>query len=138
MSCVHSLCDGAAPQWLAKNPQSQALSIITTPNQDPVALTGLVPLLGIDVWEHAYYLQVSTVLGFNGKLDWSSKEQGAICIHADHLCFFLLPSFQFCRVLMESISCCLCVQYKNARPAYLTNVWKVVNWADVASRYENS
>jgi Fe-Mn family superoxide dismutase len=27
------------------------------PNQDPLCITGLVPLLGIDVWEHAYYLQ---------------------------------------------------------------------------------
>jgi len=30
-------------------------------NQDPLVLTGLIPLLGIDVWEHAYYLQYRNV-----------------------------------------------------------------------------
>lgn len=43
---------------------SKRLAIVTLPNQDPLqATTGLVPLLGIDVWEHAYYLQVRTLWG---------------------------------------------------------------------------
>ena len=38
---------------------AKQLRITTCANQDPLeATTGLVPLLGIDVWEHAYYLQV--------------------------------------------------------------------------------
>lgn len=38
------------------------LKIRTCANQDPLeATTGLVPLLGIDVWEHAYYLQYKNV-----------------------------------------------------------------------------
>jgi superoxide dismutase len=38
------------------------LSIVTCANQDPLeGTTGLVPLLGIDVWEHAYYLQYKNV-----------------------------------------------------------------------------
>jgi hypothetical protein len=34
------------------NKQTKRLEIATSPNQDPVVMQGLVPLLGIDVWEH--------------------------------------------------------------------------------------
>jgi Fe-Mn family superoxide dismutase len=50
---------GSGWGWLGFDKTSKKLVIATTPNQDPLeATTGLVPLLGIDVWEHAYYLQV--------------------------------------------------------------------------------
>lgn len=70
--------------WLGFCKATHRLVIETCSNQDPLFATKQVmPLLGIDVWEHAYYLQ-----------------------------------------------------YKNARPEYLKNIWKVVNWSNVAQRYE--
>ncbi|XP_050095582.1 superoxide dismutase [Mn], mitochondrial [Anopheles aquasalis] len=49
---------GSGWAWLGYNKKTKLLQIAACPNQDPLeATTGLVPLLGIDVWEHAYYLQ---------------------------------------------------------------------------------
>jgi Fe-Mn family superoxide dismutase len=49
---------GSGWGWLGYNPVNKRLQVITMPNQDPLfPLTGMTPLLGIDVWEHAYYLQ---------------------------------------------------------------------------------
>eukprot|EP01041_Mallomonas_annulata_P002974 gene2974-5833_t len=75
---------GSGWGWLGYDKASDKLSIVACTNQDPLqASTGLIPLLGIDVWEHAYYLQ-----------------------------------------------------YKNVRPDYVKNIWKIVNWADVAKRLD--
>ena len=73
---------GSGWGWLAAYPKSGCLCIQTMSNQDPLSITGKIPLLGVDVWEHAYYLQ-----------------------------------------------------YKNVRPDYLKNIWKVVNWKNVEERY---
>jgi Fe-Mn family superoxide dismutase len=48
---------GSGWGWLGYNKEQDRLVIQTLPNQDPLSTTGLAPLLGIDVWEHAYYLQ---------------------------------------------------------------------------------
>ncbi|KAL1851105.1 Superoxide dismutase [Mn], mitochondrial [Diaporthe australafricana] len=47
---------GSGWAWIAKDKESGSLSLVTRANQDPVS-GNLVPLLGIDAWEHAYYLQ---------------------------------------------------------------------------------
>jgi len=53
---------GSGWGWLGYNKTKGSLEIATCANQDPLfATTGLVPLLGIDVWEHAYYLQYKNV-----------------------------------------------------------------------------
>ena len=62
-----------------------ALAVMSTPNQDSPLSEGKTPILGIDVWEHAYYLN-----------------------------------------------------YQNRRPDYLAAWWKVVNWGEVAKRFEQA
>jgi len=53
---------GSGWGWLGYNRDSKRLQLATCANQDPLeATTGLVPLFGIDVWEHAYYLQYKNV-----------------------------------------------------------------------------
>eukprot|EP00904_Undaria_pinnatifida_P001204 jgi/Undpi1/11084/HiC_scaffold_30.g13382.m1 len=53
---------GSGWGWLGYDKVNKRLAIATCANQDPLeATTGLVPLLGIDVWEHAYYLQYKNV-----------------------------------------------------------------------------
>ncbi len=46
---------GSGWAWLATD-TAGTLSVVTTPNQDTPLAAGLSPVLGIDVWEHAYYL----------------------------------------------------------------------------------
>ena len=46
---------GSGWAWLVE--KDGKLSIISTANQDPPLLEGKTALLGIDVWEHAYYLK---------------------------------------------------------------------------------
>lgn len=47
---------GSGWSWLVSD-ASGALKVISTPNQDSPVMQGLTPLLGVDVWEHAYYLK---------------------------------------------------------------------------------
>jgi superoxide dismutase, Fe-Mn family len=52
---------GSGWGWLGYNKESKKLVITTCSNQDPLSTQGLIPLLGIDVWEHAYYLQYKNI-----------------------------------------------------------------------------
>ena len=76
---------GSGWGWLGYSPKDQAVKIATCQNQDPLSTKGLIPLLGVDVWEHAYYLQ-----------------------------------------------------YKNVRPEYLKNIWRIINWTNVSERFESA
>ena len=46
---------GSGWGWLVKNAEGK-LTIYSTPNQDSPYMSGDTPILGVDVWEHAYYL----------------------------------------------------------------------------------
>ncbi|MGI8889785.1 MAG: superoxide dismutase [Chthoniobacterales bacterium] len=46
---------GSGWAWLIKN-KSEKLEITSTANQDSPLMEGNTPILGVDVWEHAYYL----------------------------------------------------------------------------------
>jgi len=46
---------GSGWAWLAKN--GDKLEVYSTANQDSPLMEGKTPLLGLDVWEHAYYLK---------------------------------------------------------------------------------
>ena len=46
---------GSGWAWLVKD--GDQVKVVSTPNQDNPITDGLTPLLGVDVWEHAYYLQ---------------------------------------------------------------------------------
>jgi Fe-Mn family superoxide dismutase len=53
---------GSGWGWLGYNASTGRLEVATCANQDPLhATTGLVPLMGIDVWEHAYYVDYRNV-----------------------------------------------------------------------------
>jgi Fe-Mn family superoxide dismutase len=47
---------GSGWAWLVRG-KDKPLAVISTPNQDSPWMTGGLPILGVDVWEHAYYLK---------------------------------------------------------------------------------
>lgn len=61
---------GSGWGWLGYNKIHHRLEIATCSNQDPLSTRGLVPILGVDVWEHAYYLQYKNVRADYVKAIW--------------------------------------------------------------------
>ncbi len=47
---------GSGWAWLVLDPADKKLKVVKTPNAETPFIKGLKPLLTIDVWEHAYYL----------------------------------------------------------------------------------
>ncbi|KAG6901701.1 hypothetical protein C0995_009031 [Termitomyces sp. Mi166 len=50
---------GSGWGWLGYNSTNKKLEIVTTANQDP--LVSHTPIIGVDIWEHAFYLQYKNV-----------------------------------------------------------------------------
>jgi len=68
---------GSGWAWLAVA-KDGSVSIVTSPNQDNPLMDGdgLIPILGIDVWEHAYYLKYQNrrpeyITAFFNVIDWA-------------------------------------------------------------------
>jgi Fe-Mn family superoxide dismutase len=67
---------GSGWAWLSADPQGKLL-IESTANQDSPIMHGNTPLLGLDVWEHAYYLlyqnrRADYVNAFYNVVDWDT------------------------------------------------------------------
>lgn len=77
--------EGSGWGILAYRPADDSLVILTAEKHQNLTQWGVVPLLVLDVWEHAYYLK-----------------------------------------------------YQNRRGEYVKNFFSIINWDDVASRYENA
>ncbi len=65
---------GSGWAWLVVN--NGNLEVTSTPNQDTPLMEGKTPILGLDVWEHAYYLNYQNrrpdyVQAFFNVIDWS-------------------------------------------------------------------
>lgn len=69
---------GSGWGWLCQD-SSGKLVTLSTPNQDSPISSGLNPILGLDVWEHAYYLNYQNrrpdyIKAFWEIIDWASVE----------------------------------------------------------------
>ena len=69
---------GSGWGWLSVD-KSGKLVVESTPNQDNPYMTGKTPILGVDVWEHAYYLLYQNrrpdyVAAWWNVIDWNAVE----------------------------------------------------------------
>jgi Fe-Mn family superoxide dismutase len=54
---------------------------MTTPNQDSPLMVGKTPVLGLDVWEHAYYLKHQNLRANYVRSFWSVVNWSAVDAH---------------------------------------------------------
>ncbi|KAF9653961.1 superoxide dismutase mitochondrial [Thelephora ganbajun] len=59
MNTITAGIQGSGWGWLGYNKSTKKLEVVTTANQDP--LLSHEPIIGIDIWEHAFYLQYKNV-----------------------------------------------------------------------------
>jgi Fe-Mn family superoxide dismutase len=69
---------GSGWAWLVADGGS--VSVTSTPNQDSPIMEGKTPILGLDVWEHAYYLNYQNrrpdyIAAFWNVVDWDAVAQ---------------------------------------------------------------
>jgi len=69
---------GSGWAWLSVD-KAGKLCVESTPNQDNTYMIGKTPILGIDVWEHAYYLNYQNrrpdyIAAFYNVIDWNAVE----------------------------------------------------------------
>jgi Fe-Mn family superoxide dismutase len=70
---------GSGWAWLIVNSKGE-LEILSTPNQNSPVLENKTPILGIDVWEHAYYLKYQNrrpdyITAFFNIINWDKVEE---------------------------------------------------------------
>jgi Fe-Mn family superoxide dismutase len=71
---------GSGWSWVVWNPGARKLEAVKRPNQDSPLMDGLVPVLGVDVWEHAYYLKYQNkrpdyIDAWWNTVNWKAVEQ---------------------------------------------------------------
>ena len=69
---------GSGWAWLVSD--GSAVSVTSTPNQDTPLMDGATPILGLDVWEHAYYLNYQNrrpdyIAAFFNVVNWDKVAQ---------------------------------------------------------------
>jgi superoxide dismutase, Fe-Mn family len=67
---------GSGWSWLVWD--GTGLAVLSTPNQDSPVMEGKSPLLGIDVWEHAYYLKYQNRRPEYLEAIWNVVDWGAV------------------------------------------------------------
>ena len=75
---------GSGWAWLVLDPEAQKLRVVSTGDADNPLVNGLIPLLTLDVWEHAYYLDFRHDRGayieafLNDHVNWPFAEDNLV------------------------------------------------------------